>query len=68
MTPEEHDARAMLIGAVWKEWLRCYIKKIGRHDGRPMSTIEVWLDDETMEELTHDERWQRLQGSINNSL
>ena len=65
MTPEEHDARAMLIGAVWKEWLHCYIKTIGHHDGRPLSTTEVWIDDETMEELTYEEKSKRLISSIN---
>ena len=63
LTDEEHEARAMLLGAKWKSWMHCYVfeHKDWRLAG---GSSERWLDDETLEELTDAQKFQRLNASL----
>lgn len=56
LTDEEHEARAMLLGAKWKSYIHCYVWE----GEKP----ERWIDDESLEELTHDQKFQRLSRSL----
>lgn len=52
MTPSEHRARAMLMGAEWVANARCY--KI-----RERKAGSVWYDDVTLEPVPYEVRYER---------
>jgi hypothetical protein len=56
LTDEEHEARAMLLGAVYKSWLNAYV-----WEGQ---VPERWVDADTMCELDHHEKFMRLAQSV----
>lgn len=63
LTDEEHEARAMLLGAKWKGYMHCYVfeNKDWRAVGGPS---ERWLDGDTLEELTGEQKFNRLNQSL----
>lgn len=64
LTDEEHEARAMLLGAKWKSWLHCYVFEKPAQTLALQAGMERWLDGDTLEELTGEQKFNRLNNSL----
>lgn len=56
MTEEEYLTRGMLLGFEYSGLIQAYVDK--------SSTVEVWLDRDTLEQISADDKFNRLMSSI----
>jgi hypothetical protein len=65
LSPDEHTARAMLLGRIYIHWAHIYVDEADWDrvtplgNGRDSDTIE-WLDADTLSPLSEEEKFSRL--------
>lgn len=68
MTPEEHTARAMLMGRIYIQWAHVYVIPEQWHGNAKIGVPESWLDADTLQEMPHDSKMDRLLGVSNKQI
>lgn len=63
MTPEEHTARAMLLGRIYIQWANVYVLE-SEWNSTKIGVPDSWLDADTLEVMPQDKKMDRLLGKV----